>query len=454
MKGHSMPGPLSRRRFLTASGGLTLAGLAAACSSPVVSSVTGAQPNTADVIFWHLFGGGDGANMKLMVDSVEKSSGKSVEATLLSWGNPYYTKLALSASSERPPDVAICHLSRLSLLAQAGLLQPVETAGVGAAGITKDKFTPAAWSKATVDGTVYAIPLDTHPFVMFYNVDLAKKAGLLNAAGDDLKPINGREDFVNALKAMKSVGGKFGAVSANTADPATTWRFFMTLYSGVAGPLVSDLGTRVDINSAALEETFAFMQSLTGSLGLMPANATATTAGTLFGQGSAGFLFDGVWQIPTYRGTTLPDGKPLNFNVVPFPAILGAKPFAYADSHALVIPRSSGRSAQRTADAVTFIKGILDNSAAWAGGGHVPAWLPVQKSKEFLTQKPQSNYIQAAFNAVYDPPGWYTGAGSDFQNSMGSVITSVLAGQTTPKAGVATLTDSIKKFSTARPPVQ
>lgn len=449
-----MPGPVSRRQFLAAGGGMTLAGLLAACSSPVATSFTGGQPSTADVIFWHLFGGGDGANMKLMVNAFEKSSHLSVESTLLPWGNPYYTKLALSASSGRPPDVAIAHLSRLPLLARAGLLAPVQDEGVTAAGITQDKFTPAAWSKATVNGKVYAVPLDTHPFVMFYNVDLAKKAGLLNAAGDALKPMHGRDDFVNALKAMKRAGAKYGAVSANTADPATTWRWFMTLYSGLAGPIVSDEGTRVTIDRAALEETFAFMQSLTGSLGLMPGNATPTTVGTLFGQGSAGFLFEGEWQIPTYRGVKLANGKPLNFNVVPFPAILGPKPVAYADSHSLVIPKSSGRSAQRTADAVDYIKGLLDNSSIWAEGGHIPAWLPVQRSKAFLEQKPQSNYVQAAFNAVYDPEAWYTGAGSDFQNAMGAVVTNVLAGATSPRNGVAAMTASLKSFSTARPPVQ
>ena len=450
-----MNGFVSRRRFLTAGGGLVLAGTLAGCASPVVTSLTGGQPSTADVIFWHLFGGGDGANMTTMVKTFQASSHHSVEATLLPWGNPYYTKLALAASSGRPPDVAISHLSRLPLLAEAGLLEPVEDAGVGAVGITKDKFTPAAWSKATVHGTAYAVPLDTHPFLMFYNVALAKKAGLLNAAGDNLKPMHGQADFINALKAMKQAsGGKYGAISANTADPATTWRFFMTLYSGLAGPIVSDAGTRVSVDDAALEETFAFMHSLTGPLGLMPGNATDTTVSTLFGQGGVGFLFDGEWQIPTYRGIKLANGKPLEFNVVPFPAILGSKTVAYADSHSLVIPRSSGRSQQRTADAVHFIKGLLDESAIWAGGGHVPAWLPVQSSKAFLTLKPQSNYIKAAFNAVYDPVAWYTGAGSDFQNAMGAVITNVLAGSTSPKNGVGAMKASLKTFTTALPPVR
>jgi multiple sugar transport system substrate-binding protein len=442
-----MPG-LSRRQFLAAGGGVALAAALSGCASPIASSFTGAQPKTADVIFWHLFGGGDGANMATMVKKYQEKSGRSVEATLLSWGNPYYTKLSLSASSGRPPDVAIAHLSRLPLLAQADLIEPVGNQ-FSAQGVTKDKFTPAAWKKATVNGTPYAVPLDTHPFVLFYNTALAKKAGLLDAAGDNLKPLKNSDDFVAALQAMKDANGlDYAAVASITADPSTCWRFFLMIYSGIAGSIVSDQGTKVAIDRSAMEQTFTFMQSLTQGQKLMPSNATATTSSTLFSQGKVGFLFDGVWQIPTYRGI-----KGLDFDVVPFPPLLGSKPVAYADSHSLVIPRSSGRSSTRTDDAVGFIKGLLDQSLIWADGGHVPAWLPVQKSKEFLDLKPQSNYTEAAFNAVYDPVAWYTGAGSDFQTAMGSVIASVLTGGTDPKSGVDAMTTSLKTFSTARPPV-
>ncbi len=197
-----------------------------------------------------------------------------------------------------------------------------------------------------------------------------------------------------------------------------------------------------------MEETFAFLQSLTGDLALMPRTATSTTSSTLFSNGEVGFLFDGVWQLPTYR-----DVEGLDFNVVPFPALLGPEPVAYADSHALVVPTNAERSPERTTAAVRFVKGLLDQSLTWAEGGHVPAWLPVQQSEEFLELDPQSNYTEAAFNAVYDPPGWYTGAGSDFQTAMGSVIASVLTGATDPARGVDAMTTSLEEFSTARPPV-
>jgi multiple sugar transport system substrate-binding protein len=349
--------------------------------------------------------------------------------------------------------VAVAHLSRLPLLAQADLLEPIGDQ-FAEAGVTEDDFTPAAWQKATVEGTPYAVPLDTHPFVLYYNVALAKKAGLLNASGDDLQPIRGGEAFTDAVKAMKDAAGQeYGAVATITADPSTCWRLFAMVYSGLAGPIVSEGGTEVTIDRDAMQETFAFLQNLTVGQRLMPSNSTATTSSTLFGQSRVVFLFDGVWQIPTYRGVKQANGKPLDFNVVPFPPLLGPKPAAYADSHSLVIPRSSGRSAKRTSDAVSFVKGLLDESSVWADGGHVPAWLQVQKSNEFLELKPQSNYIEAAFNAVYDPEAWYTGAGSDFQTAMGSVVANVLAGGTDPKGGVDDMNASLQTFSTARPPV-
>lgn len=440
---------MARRRFLALGGGLALTGGLAACSSPLASGLTGSQPNTADVIYWNLFSGGDGANMVLMEDAFKKANpGTSVEATVLAWGNPYYTKLALATASGTPPDVAISHLSRLPLLAASDLLEPIADTGVGELGVTEDKFTPAAWQKATVNGTVYAVPLDTHPFVLYYNVDLARKAGLLDSAGDGLTPLKGKEDFLAAVKAMKEAGGaQYGAVMSITADAATAWRYFSMIYSGLAGPLVTDSGTRIAIDTEAMQETFAFMQSLTAG-GLMPKDLNGSGANALFSTGKSGFLFDGEWQIPSYRGV-----KGLRFNVVPFPALLGPKPVAYADSHALVVPRSAGRSAARTRNAARFIKSLLDHSSVWAQGGHVPAWLPTQRSKAFLDLSPQRNYVRAAFDAQYDPAAWYTGAGSDFQSTVGGTVIEVLAGRATPRGAVADMRSGLKRFTTARPPV-
>ena len=42
---------LSRRQFLAAGGGVTLALAMSGCASPIATSFTGGQPKTADVIY-------------------------------------------------------------------------------------------------------------------------------------------------------------------------------------------------------------------------------------------------------------------------------------------------------------------------------------------------------------------------------------------------------------------
>lgn len=462
--------PVSRRGFLALSGGAALAGALAACSSPLVTSLTGAQPAEGDVIYWNLFSGGDGANMKLMEDAFATANPSvSYAASTLSWGNPYYTKLALAIASGRPPNVGISHLSRLTELAAAGLVDPVDTAYVESFGLTKDKFTPKAWDKATIDGKTWAIPLDTHPFVLYYNIKLAKKAGLLNAAGDNLEPgaVNGQANFLAAVTELQKAAGPggAGAVMSIIQDPVTCWRFFNVIYPALAGPVVSDNGTKVTVDREALLETFAFLRKLVAA-GLSV--GTGASASSAFGGGTAGLLFDGEWDIPTYQplADPLPKLYPgltpkgaLWFNVVPYPALVGKKAVSYADSHSFVIPHNPSLSAERSRDALLFVKSMLDLSYIWAGGGHIPAYLPVQQglipadpAQKFPNRLPQKNYRDAAYNAVYDPAAWYTGAGSDFQTQVGGAILGVLNGGS-PQAGADEFVSALKVFSVERPPV-
>ncbi len=439
---------VSRRGFLSGLGGVALTGALASCSSPLTAGLAGTDANAGKLTYWNLFGGGDGANMLLMEDAFRAAHrGVPVEATTLAWGNPYYTKLSLATAGGKPPDVAIAHLTRLPLLARAGIVSDVMKAGVGAAGITAESFTPAAWKKATVDGTTYAIPLDTHPFVMFYNVDMAKKAGLLGADGK-LKPIHGKDEFIAAMQAMKKATGQWGGVITINADTATSWRWFATLYYQLGGQVVGNNGTALLLDDDKAAAALEFMGQLTGKLGLMPGSVDQAGTSSLFASGKAGFLLDGVWQIPTYEtaGT--------HFSVVPIPAVMSDQPASYADSHALVIPHNPNRSAADTRNAVQFIRSLLDHSVTWAKGGHVPAWLPVQRSKAFTSLSPQANYVQAAYNARYDPDAWYTGAGSDFQILMGSAVGGVQSGGSNPGSAVKSMRSGLKRYTQTPPPVK
>jgi multiple sugar transport system substrate-binding protein len=77
-------------------------------------------------VYWNLLSGGDGSHMEEMEAAYTKAHpGVNLESTILAWGNPYYTKLAMAIRSGSPPDVAIMHLSRINEFGPPGLLTPL-----------------------------------------------------------------------------------------------------------------------------------------------------------------------------------------------------------------------------------------------------------------------------------------------------------------------------------------
>ena len=112
--------PVSRRSlFRAAAGGLGVAALGG-CSSPVAAGIASTPLDPGTVEYWNLFGGGDGVRMQQMQDGYRKANpGTPLQAVTLAWGNPYYTKLSLATVGDKPPDVAVSHLTRMKTL-QAG----------------------------------------------------------------------------------------------------------------------------------------------------------------------------------------------------------------------------------------------------------------------------------------------------------------------------------------------
>src|SRR4051812_41546420 len=228
---------LTRRSLIVGGGAL---GLAAALGVAATGTPFGGGPKT--LAFWHLFGGGDGARLTAMLDELAKEhSDIKVRSLILPWGNPYYTKLSLAAVGGSPPDVAISHATRLAEFAPANLVEPLPADLLDRHGIGPDKFNEAAWKLGTYNGKQYAIPLDTHPFVLYVNTKLAKQAGLLDAGGT-LKQLDGPNGLLDAFEAVKQKTKTPGLVMETRG--VTPWRLFLTLYTQLGGkPVVTKGGT-------------------------------------------------------------------------------------------------------------------------------------------------------------------------------------------------------------------
>jgi multiple sugar transport system substrate-binding protein len=439
--------PLSRRGFLTTAGGAA-AMLLTGCSgtydvaSGFFSSDSGSGKNT--IVYWNLLSGGDGSHMQEMEATYRKEFPHiTLDSTVLEWGNPYYTKLAMATRAGSAPDVAIMHLTRLHQFAPAKLLTPLDLDLLAAHGMTPTDFTPLAFAKAHYNGQLLAIPLDTHPFVQYYNTKVCRRAGLLNSAGE-LPPITGPAQLLAALRRLKAVGVT-PAVCDQIDDPATPWRLFYTFYSQAGGQVLADNGRRLVLDRALALRVLSFIGQL-GREGLLSANLDAPGGIALFQSGDAGLYWEGEWNVDIFQAAGLP------FSMQPFPAVFGSD-VTQADSHSFVIPVQPHADPERLSMVLTMIRTLLGQSLVWAGGGHIPAWLPVRDSAAYQKLKPQSNYQSVADHVVYDPPAWYSGSGSDLEGFVGGAVGALMLGTVTPAEAYDELHSALETLSQETVPV-
>lgn len=428
MRAGGSPG-VSRRDVLRAAlvgaGGIALGGSLAACATP--SAAGAGRPA---VMIWDLFSGGDGALMQEMVAAVAAENPDiRLDSTTLAWGSPYYTKLAMASSGGRPPEAAVMHMSRLAGYAPGGLLEPFDLDALGALGVRQEHFAPAVWEKAQYDGQLYALPLDTHPYILFNNPELVGQAGLTGADGKlDYDAISGTDGFLAAGRAVAEVTGETGVGWGYLRDPAGCWRMFWGLYTQNGGGYDLVPGRKAELDVDAAVEVFEFLQEMVDGT-VAARNQDGGAASGRFMSGRAGMMFSGEWDLPMFRDA-LPE-----VGATPFPTIFD-QPANYADSHAFVLPRQAHADPAAREATYRVLAGLLKQSMTWASAGHIPAYQPVVEQDAYQELTPQRDYARAAEIAVFDPDVWFSGGGSDFQNRMGDAMTDTLSGEAPPRTAV------------------
>ncbi len=434
----SLPPPgLSRRRLLGGVAGLgTLAavGSTAGCGSAVSLADDGNR-----IQFWNLFGGGDGANMRGMLDRFRaEHPGITVEDTTLEWGDPYYTKLALAGSGSRAPDLGVVHLGRLAGFAPGRLLDPIDVGLLEAQGVRREDFNPALWEGATIDGQLYGLPLDTFAEIFYYNRPVCDEAGLLGPDGL-LVDIDGTESLFDALDAVRGVIGQ-SPLGWNPVQSTECWWAFLSLYSQTGGTILNGDATEITLDDDGAEEVLAFLARLIADEYAIPGQ---DLVGYLVNGG--GFVWFGNWLVINFNDAGL------DYGAKPFPTLFG-QPAGQADSHTLVLPHQGDRGGASNDAAHTLMAWLVKNSLDWAAASHVPAYLPVLEMPEYLELQPQAEYRGAMDQAAFDPPAWFSGTDSRLQKEVGAEISAAALGMVGPAQGVANVRSALQGLIDTRNP--
>lgn len=384
--------------------------------------------------FWTLFDGGDGDNMQALVDEFNKTHPNiQVKNTKLVWGE-YYTKLITAVGNGTGPDVGISHTSRLPDLIDQGVATPIDDAAK-AAGLDWGAFNQNLLNATIMDGEHYAVPLDTHPFIMYYNKTLLKDAGLL---GDDGKPVmeQSADGFVKFLETLKQkLPAKITpfALSNSNDDP---YRLWWALYHQLGGNdvVADDLKTAaVDADKGA--KAADYIQKLFTN-GYIKKNDPDFYKN--FQSGTAAIMMTGVWATGTWEAT-----KGLDFGAMPIPKIFDQEA-TWGDSHTFIIPATKDNDPDKRKAAMIFANWVTDNAVIWAKAGHIPSKPSVIASDAFKALPYRSDYASVADTVKFSKPS--TKVWQIRDNSSFKFLNEVWAGKMTPADAMAKMQAETQKI--------
>jgi len=430
---------MARRGFLAAVA--LLAALGTTWATPA-----GAQ---VEVRMWTLLSGGDGARMRALVDDFNASQRDvRVVSTTLKWGEPFYTKLITASVVGAGPDLATVHLSRLPNLAGGGVLRPIREAELAQVGLRGEDYLPRQWAKARYGGVNYAVPLDVHPLVLYYNKTLAGRAGLLGTDGN-LTPIDGVAALTDAFRIATERTGQHGLTMESSQSSYAIWRLWLAMLAQQNLTIIQNgRFTYGPAGVATLERIGDWFRRGYAQVGLDYPASTSQFMG-----GNAAFMLNGVWEVPELVRASKAGTLGFEYGIAPLPQMY-QNASTWADSHAFAIPANGAHPMppEKVRAILRFVAYVSRHSLGWAEGGHIPAYRPVAQSPQFLALQPNAQYAAAAANVVYDPDGWYMGAAGPLEAIASKFLPAALYGYMTPSQAVARFESESRRLIRKPPP--
>jgi multiple sugar transport system substrate-binding protein len=189
------------------------------------------------------------------------------------------------------------HASRIPLAVEQNILQEITPDEMSAMGFSKDSFPQGIWDAVTVNDKQYAVPLDTHPIVLYYNKDKLKAAGLIGDNGLP-KDLNGVDNFNAALKKLKDGGTQWG-MSTYTAAGDFQFRTIYSLLCQQDGQMMTDGQWLTGDNKDKLTNALTVVSNWVKDA-YVPPYTEYPAAIALFTSGASAMHINGVWEVPTF----------------------------------------------------------------------------------------------------------------------------------------------------------
>jgi len=308
--------------------------------------------------YWVLFSGGDARPMKLMVDKFNfKHPHINVKMKVIRWSE-YYETLDISIKKDEVPSIAIVHASLLEKYIKLNVLLNLDNQE-----IHWDNFSKNLLSYIKYENSNYALPLDTHPQLLYFNKRYLKKVGLLNE--NEMPIINeGASGFIEFFKILKE-GLPEGVRPLSSANvnvyPFWIWYSLYMQQNLNQGYISKD---KANFNNEAGKKALDVLKQMREA-GVWKEKIHDEKGYNLFKFNKAATMITGSWATWNFSQNYY-----LNYGVTTFPKLFDEEA-SFGDGHTFVVFKNEDK--QREDDSIVFIKWMSDNSYEWALSGQVPA---------------------------------------------------------------------------------
>ncbi|WP_225850509.1 ABC transporter substrate-binding protein [Streptomyces sp. HPF1205] len=402
--------------------GLGIALAATACAGGGSdNSSKGSSGGKVSFTFWENASPGPGADyMKAAVKAYEALHPNVTIKMQYVQNEDFDGKLQTALNSNSAPDVFLQRGGgKMQAMVDAGQLQPLTLTAAD-----QTNIGTAALASDTIDGKVYAIPLDTQPEGIYYSKDLFQRAGITST------PTTMDELQADVAK-LKAINVAPIAVGAKDAWPAAHWYYNFALRECSQDTM---MGTVKSLKfddpcwTKAGDDLASFLKVSPFQKGFLttPAQQGAGSSAGLLANHKAAMELMGNWDPGVIESLT-PNQKPLpDLGWFPFPAVAGGQ----GDPSAMM-GGSGGYSLSKNApkEAFGFLEFLVtkDQQEAYAKGF---VTIPVNKAAQGIVTEPYNISALQAFNkAAYTMQFLDTEYGQNVGNAMNTAVVNLMAGK-------------------------
>jgi len=329
-----------------------------------------------------------------MVDLIREfhRQNPDIEVSLqrIDWG-VYYNKLFVAGLGKRSPEVFVLHAGMMPRFASAGLMAEMDNLLDAPGRAALEDLVPVIRPKLQWEGHQVAWPLDVHMLGLYCNLDLFRKAGLVDSTGQPRIPVN-RRDFLEAGAALRKLSTPDREIwGFGIADPNL---IALTSCYQQGGRLMSpDLSTPT-LDSPENVAGLDFLRDLVSEYRVAPP-PESNDAWIGFRQGNVGMVMAGIWMLAEVKGD-----RAFDFDVSPLPQ-LGDSPASFGSTHLMGLAPGLSESSRQAG--WRLIQFLSSHSLEWAKVGQLPARESLLASAEFRSMLPQANLAPEIPHLVFTP---------------------------------------------------